>query len=76
MSKRIIHRIDEATRSKDLTGKVYIVTGANSGVGQETRREHRELCHSMCAEAHHPKKIVSTDTAASPGSSRMVFPMT
>jgi len=39
MSKRIIHRIDEATRSKDLTGKVYIVTGANSGVGQETTRQ-------------------------------------
>ncbi|MYE66570.1 MAG: oxidoreductase, partial [Acidimicrobiaceae bacterium] len=25
--------IDEATRSKDLAGKTYIVTGANSGIG-------------------------------------------
>ena len=28
--------IDKATASKDLSGKVYIVTGANSGVGLET----------------------------------------
>lgn len=28
--------LDEATRSKDLSGKTYIVTGANSGVGLET----------------------------------------
>jgi light-dependent protochlorophyllide reductase len=31
--------IDEATRSKDVSGKVYIVTGANSGVGLETTRQ-------------------------------------
>ena len=31
--------IDEKTRSKDLSGKVYIVTGANSGVGLETSRQ-------------------------------------
>ena len=31
--------IDEATRSKDLAGKTYIVTGANSGVGLETTRQ-------------------------------------
>jgi len=31
--------IDEKTRSKDLTGKTYIVTGANSGVGLETTRQ-------------------------------------
>jgi len=31
--------IDEATRSKDLSGKTYIVTGANSGVGLETTRQ-------------------------------------
>ena len=30
--------LDEATRSKDLSGKTYIVTGANSGVGLETTR--------------------------------------
>lgn len=39
MSKRIILRADEKTLSKDLTGKVYIVTGANSGVGLETIRQ-------------------------------------
>ncbi len=27
--------IDAKTASKDLSGKVYIVTGANSGVGLE-----------------------------------------
>ena len=31
--------LDEATRSKDLGGKTYIVTGANSGVGLETTRQ-------------------------------------
>ncbi|MEM6990181.1 MAG: SDR family NAD(P)-dependent oxidoreductase [Myxococcota bacterium] len=39
MSKRTKHSITEASRSKDLTGKVYIVTGANSGVGLETTRQ-------------------------------------
>ncbi|MEM9203625.1 MAG: SDR family NAD(P)-dependent oxidoreductase [Actinomycetota bacterium] len=33
------HALDDATRSIDLTGKVYIVTGANSGVGLETSRQ-------------------------------------
>ena len=36
---RTKHAIDQATRSKDLTGKTYIVTGANSGVGLETTRQ-------------------------------------
>lgn len=36
---RTIHRIDDATASKDLSGKTYIVTGANSGVGLETTRQ-------------------------------------
>jgi retinol dehydrogenase-13 len=31
--------LDDATRSKDLAGKTYIVTGANSGVGLETTRQ-------------------------------------
>ncbi len=31
--------IDEKTRSQDISGKVYIVTGANSGVGLETTRQ-------------------------------------
>ena len=31
--------LDAATRSKDLSGKTYIVTGANSGVGLETARQ-------------------------------------
>lgn len=26
--------LDGATRAKDLTGNIYIVTGANSGVGR------------------------------------------
>ena len=30
---------DEATLAKDLSGNVYIVTGANSGVGLETTRQ-------------------------------------
>jgi retinol dehydrogenase-13 len=30
---------DEASLAKDLSGKVYIVTGANSGVGLETTRQ-------------------------------------
>ena len=38
MSKTVL-KIDEETRSKDLSGKVYIVTGANSGVGLETTRQ-------------------------------------
>ena len=36
---RTKHSVSEATRSKDLSGKVYIVTGANSGVGLETTRQ-------------------------------------
>jgi retinol dehydrogenase-13 len=31
--------IDQKTRAKDVGGKVYIVTGANSGVGLETTRQ-------------------------------------
>ncbi len=31
--------LDEATLSKDLSGKTYIVTGANSGIGLETTRQ-------------------------------------
>lgn len=31
--------LDDATRSKDLSGNIYIVTGANSGVGLETTRQ-------------------------------------
>jgi retinol dehydrogenase-13 len=38
MSSRVL-RVDEETLSKDLTGKTYIVTGANSGVGLETTRQ-------------------------------------
>jgi len=30
---------DEATLSKDISGKTYVVTGANSGVGLETTRQ-------------------------------------
>jgi retinol dehydrogenase-13 len=36
---RTKHSISEETRSKDLSGKVYIVTGANSGVGLESTRQ-------------------------------------
>ena len=31
--------IDAKTAAKDISGKVYIVTGANSGVGLETTRQ-------------------------------------
>ena len=37
-SKNLI-RCDAATLSKDLSGRVYVVTGANSGVGLETTRQ-------------------------------------
>lgn len=39
MAKRTKHSITELTRAKDLAKKVYIVTGANSGVGLETTRQ-------------------------------------
>jgi light-dependent protochlorophyllide reductase len=44
MSAWLTHRshilwVDEETLGKDLSGKVYIVTGANSGVGLETTRQ-------------------------------------
>lgn len=38
MARRKLH-IDEETAAKDVSGKVYIVTGANSGVGLETTRQ-------------------------------------
>lgn len=36
---RTIHRVNANTLNKDVTGKTYIVTGANSGVGLETTRQ-------------------------------------
>ena len=39
MPGRIKRHIDEETAGKDLSGKIYIVTGANSGVGLETTRQ-------------------------------------
>jgi retinol dehydrogenase-13 len=39
MSRSNLIRADEKTLSKNLSGKVYIVTGANSGVGLETTRQ-------------------------------------
>ncbi len=39
MAKRRKLHISEQTRSKDLRGNTYIVTGANSGVGLETTRQ-------------------------------------
>ena len=39
MSRNNILRVDEKTLSKDISGKAYIVTGANSGVGLETTRQ-------------------------------------
>ncbi|MDC7219402.1 MAG: SDR family NAD(P)-dependent oxidoreductase [Spirochaetales bacterium] len=38
MGRKILW-ISEETKAKDLGGKVYIVTGANSGVGLETTRQ-------------------------------------
>ncbi len=38
MAKNIL-RADKETLSKDISGNVYIVTGANSGVGLETTRQ-------------------------------------
>ena len=39
MSPRHVRWVDQDTLAKDLKGKVYIVTGANSGVGLETTRQ-------------------------------------
>ena len=39
MSNKNVIWADEKTLSRDITGKVYIVTGANSGVGLETTRQ-------------------------------------
>jgi NAD(P)-dependent dehydrogenase (short-subunit alcohol dehydrogenase family) len=39
MANKSLIRCDETTLSKDIRGKVYIVTGANSGVGLETTRQ-------------------------------------
>lgn len=38
MAKNVL-RVDKETLSKDISGNVYIVTGANSGVGLETTRQ-------------------------------------
>ena len=38
MARRIL-KCDQETLQKDISGKVYIITGANSGVGLETTRQ-------------------------------------
>ena len=39
MANKNLIKCDESTLSKDMSGKTYIVTGANSGVGLETTRQ-------------------------------------
>ena len=39
MTNKNLIRCSKATLSKDISGKIYIVTGANSGVGLETTRQ-------------------------------------
>ena len=39
MSNKNVIWCDETTLSKDISGNIYIVTGANSGVGLETTRQ-------------------------------------
>ena len=39
MSRSNVLWVDEKTLSKDISGKIHIVTGANSGVGLETTRQ-------------------------------------
>ena len=39
MLRRRVLRVGQETLSKDLSGKIYIVTGANSGIGLETARQ-------------------------------------
>jgi len=39
MSRKNVLWVDEQTLAKDASGKTYIVTGANSGVGLETTRQ-------------------------------------
>lgn len=38
MARRTL-KCDQETLQRDVTGKVYIVTGANSGIGLETTRQ-------------------------------------
>lgn len=39
MAHKNVIRCDAATLAKDISGKTYIVTGANSGIGLETTRQ-------------------------------------
>ena len=39
MPNRNLIRCSDATLSKDVSGNIYVVTGANSGVGLETTRQ-------------------------------------
>ena len=39
MANKNVIWCDDETLSKDISGKIYIVTGANSGVGLETTRQ-------------------------------------
>jgi retinol dehydrogenase-13 len=67
---RNVKWIDEQTRSKDLTGKVYIVTGANSGVGLETTRQIiKQGGHVVmgCRRVEAAEEV-ATDFAGLPGS--------
>lgn len=39
MARKDVLWLDHTTKAKDISGKTYIVTGANSGVGLETTRQ-------------------------------------